>query len=164
MSKYTAPSTVEAALEEAMPIIHYWVHKYTKNHYWLKDELYSRAYEGFMRAWDSYDSSRKTKFSTHAYTWVYALVKDFAKDEWNRMNTHQEFTIDRHDTDYYDLDINDIDFERHLDKLDGLEAEVFRLRMAGYTFEDIAEQLGISNLQKARKHYLAVEASFKERV
>jgi RNA polymerase sigma factor (sigma-70 family) len=158
MSKYIAPNSIEEAIEEALPSARKIVRVYTKNHYYMKDDLMQEAMGGICEAWSRYDNTKSNKFSTYAYTYIWAWVQTFAEKSWKLMNTTNEFLLDRHDNEFYDLDTNDIDTERLVEKYDGLESEVFRLRMAGFTFEEIANALGISNLQKARKMYKKVEA------
>ena len=160
-STYTPPRNIDEALIECQPSINKLVRKFTKNHYYLREDLQQNAVIGVCEAFKRYDPKYKNKFSTFAYSWIFHYTKCDAVLAWNRMNDTYEFSIDQHDNDGYQIDDNIIDVERTLDNFDMTHQVVFERRMAGYTFDEISKELNITNLQKARKMYLAVESKLK---
>ena len=163
MKTYQPPRNIEEALVECQPSINKLVRKFTKNHYYLRDDLYQEAMEAVCKAWEKYDRTKANKFSTFAHFWIFAHVKDFALKEWDRMNDTYEYNLNIHDNDTYTIDDDFIDVERTIGKFDTAHQVVFERRMAGHTFQEIAQDLGITNLQKARKMYINVQESLAER-
>ena len=160
---YTPPKNIEEAFAECQPSINKLVRRWTRNHYWMREELQQEAAMAVCRAWHKYDRTKANKFSTYAYQWISALCSEYAQPAWERMNAECEFSTDRHD-DYYDLNVdNAIDVEKKLAKVDPIAIEVYHLRMEGETFDTIANRLpGIRNLQHARNTYIEVQDRLKE--
>lgn len=120
------------------------VHKYMKNHYGDFDDLYQRGAEGVLRAYSNYDDSKGASFSTHAYPWIWALVKDTAKDNWNRYNSTSsvDVNIAMDANEAYEQDVDSmIDLSRKLERMDELTRGIVVARHEGYNFREIAEGL-----------------------
>ena len=138
------PATTAEAIEAMHRTICKVVHKYLKNHYGDFDDLYQRGAEGVLRAYSNFDDSKGASFSTHAYPWIWALVKDTAKENWSRYNATAaidvEIAIDANEAFEQDID-SQIDMERKLNSMDSMTRNIVMARHEGYTFREIAEGL-----------------------
>ena len=159
---YTPPQNIEEAIAEAMPSANKLVRKFTKTHYHLREDYMQEAMLAICKAWEKYDNTKSNKFSTFAHFWIFAHVKDRALERWDEMNNEQEFNLDWHDKDGYTINDNFIDITRSVEKFSNKHQVVFERRMEGYTFDEIANQLGLNNLQQARNMYMEVQQQLEE--
>jgi len=158
---YIAPTTLEEAFTECQKAIQKCVTKFTRNHYHLRQDFEQEAAIGVIEAWNRYDRSKNNRFSTFAYFWIWEYCKKYGIRIWNQYNTDAPYDPNFNE-DHYDLDVDhSIDVERKLGKFDALSLEVYHLRMEGYTFDQISNNLNISNLQKARKIFKSVETKLQ---
>ena len=154
------PATTAEAIEAMHLTICKIVHKYLRNHRGDFEDLYQRGAEGVLRAYLNFDDSKDCSFSTYAYPWIWALVKDTAKENWAQYNAKAPGDFDTLIGDAaYTMDIvDDIDMSRKLDKLDDTTRDIVVARHEGYTFREIAEgltQLGEPcTLHQVRNRYL----------
>lgn len=121
------------------------------------DELYGHAAEGLLRAASTYDPTRG-KFSTHAM-WcmrgeiahrkqsgmlvLYADDNDTAFDSAGKYDHTQRGAVKPKDRPHKDFDDSAADISRFLDCLTPVQRQTVCLRMAGYTYADIAAIRGV---------------------
>lgn len=128
------------------------------------DELYGYAAEGLLRAASTYDPTRG-KFSTHAM-WcmrseiahrklyaqqrkrsgmliLYADDNDVPFDSAGKYDYTQRDTVKPKDRPRKDFDDSAADISRFLDGLTPVQRQTVCLRMAGYTYADIADIRGV---------------------
>lgn len=128
------------------------------------DELYGHAAEGLLRAVLTYDPARG-KFSTHAM-WcmrgeiahrkkyaqqrkrsgmliLYADDNDVPFDSAGKYDHTQRDTVKPKDRPRKDFDDSVADISRFLDCLTPVQRQTVCLRMAGYTYADIADIRGV---------------------
>jgi len=121
---------------------------------WVREEVYSAAVEGILRAIRRFDPSYGVKLSTYAYEYG----KGYAYKEWKRWR-REELSLDY---EYEDEDGERVRFEERLKADENVEERVslevlleevaqteeerkiIRLLAEGYTFTEIAKKLGRS--------------------
>ena len=111
---------------------------------WVRDEVYSAAVEGILRAIKKFDPSYGVKLSTYAYEYG----KGYAYKEWRKWRKG-DLSLDY---EYEDLLRTDEDVEERVSLgilLEEVaqteeEREIVRLLAEGYTFKEIAKKLGRS--------------------
>uniref|UniRef100_A0A7C5X1N7 Sigma-70 family RNA polymerase sigma factor n=1 Tax=Thermocrinis ruber TaxID=75906 RepID=A0A7C5X1N7_9AQUI len=121
---------------------------------WVREEVYSAAVEGILRAIRRFDPSYGVKLSTYAYEYG----KGYAYKEWKRWR-RENLSLDY---EYEDEDGERVRFEERLKADENVEERVslevlleevaqteeerkiIRLLAEGYTFTEIAKKLGRS--------------------
>jgi len=111
---------------------------------WVREEVYSAAVEGILRAIKKFDPSYGVKLSTYAYEYG----KGYAYKEWRKWRKG-DLSLDY---EYEDLLRTDEDVEERVSLgilLEEVaqteeEREIVRLLAEGYTFKEIAKKLGRS--------------------
>lgn len=159
-TQYVPPSNEIEAIRECSKVIQKVVSKFTRNHYQDREDIQQMAYIGVLEAWKRYKPNYKNKFSTYAYFWVFAFVKDNVVRGWERMNSETSFNVDYHDT-ITTIDEKNIDLERQVDKKSEDFQIIYKMRDAGFTFKEIAEVLGYETLHKARNVYMSEVGSLE---
>jgi RNA polymerase sigma factor (sigma-70 family) len=152
------PTTIEEAFKQCTPMVHKLAKKWTRNHYQYYNDFVSEGFIGICEAWKRFDGtdfqSKGYRFSSYAFMWIRAIMKDFANRLWKNFNNTTEGTEYNMDTDYYEISIDSISVKRNYEKLSKRDQEVVRMKTEGFTFDDIANKLGFQNLHKARHRYL----------
>lgn len=143
-------------------LIHLAIRRYAPNE--DADELYGHVAEGLLRAASTYDPTRG-KFSTHAM-WcmrgeiahrkqyaqqckrsgmltLYMDDNDTAFDSAGKYDYTQRGTVKAKDRPHKDFDDSAADISRFLDGLTPVQRQTVCLRMAGYTYADIADIRGV---------------------
>lgn len=143
------------------------------------DELYGYAAEGLLRAASTYDPTRG-KFSTHAM-WcmrgeiahrklyaqqrkrsgmliLYTDDNDVPFDSAGKYDYTQRDTVKPKDRTHKDFDDSAADISRFLDGLTPVQRQTVCLRMAGYTYADIAAIRGV----KPQAAYQAAQFAAKQ--
>lgn len=138
-------------------LIHLAIRRYAPNE--DADDLYGHAAEGLLRAASTYDPTRG-KFSTHAM-WcmrgeiahrklyaqqrkrsgmliLYTDDNDTAFDSAGKYDHTQRGAVKPKDRPRKDFDDSAADISRFLDTLTPVQRQTVCLRMAGYTYADIA--------------------------
>lgn len=138
-------------------LIHLAIRRYAPNE--DADELYGHVAEGLLRAASTYDPARG-RFSTHAM-WcmrgeiahrkqyaqqrkrsgmlmLYTDDNDVPFDSAGKYDYTQRDTVKPKDRPRKDFDDSAADISRFLDTLTPVQRQTVRLRMAGYTYADIA--------------------------
>lgn len=138
-------------------LIHLAIRRYAPNE--DADELYGHAAEGLLRAASTYDPARG-RFSTHAmwcmrgeivHRKLYAQQRkrsgmltlymddnDTAFDSAGKYDTTQRGALKPKDRPHREFDETAADISRFLDTLTPVQRQTVCLRMAGYTYADIA--------------------------
>lgn len=138
-------------------LIHLAIRRYAPNE--DADELYGHAAEGLLRAASTYDPTRG-RFSTHAmwcmrseiaHRKLYAQQRkrsgmltlymddnDTAFDSAGKYDTTQRGALKPKDRPHREFDETAADISRFLDTLTPVQRQTVCLRMAGYTYADIA--------------------------
>ena len=153
MTKYTPPANIEEAIEECGKVINKVLSKFTRNHYQDRNDLLQTAYEAVCIAYGKYDRKCKNRFSTYAYFWVWACVKEQAVGNWQRYNTSNEYLSENHDEVYVD-EFKEVDVSRQIEKKEEKFQTVFSMRQAGMTFDEIAHKTGFKSLHQCRNYYM----------
>jgi len=157
-AKKDNPTTVEEAFKQCTPMIHKLAKRWTRNHYQYYNDFVSEGHLGVAVAWERFNGTdfqkKGYRFSSYAFMWIRACMKDFANRLWKNFNNTTEGTDYNMDTDYYEVSTDAISVKRNYEKLSERDQQVIRLRTEGYSFEEVASQLGFQNLHKARSRYL----------
>lgn len=138
------PNRPEDAVTKLTPMIAKMALKYARNHRGRDfDDLMQDGYEGLMKAYHSFDPSKNRAFSSHAYQWIWAHIKDRAVKKWIDYNNTSGKSYEEHDLGAYSMPVEvKIDHDRILGKLDAKSKAIVAARRQGYTFRDISEALG----------------------
>ena len=159
-AKAQNPTTVEEAFKLCLPMVHKLAKKWTKNHYQHYDDFVSEGYVGILEGWKRFHGTEyETKgyrFTTYAWLWIRAMMKDYANRLWKYQNNTQTANEMNMDNRTYELSIDAISVKTMFDKLNPEDQELLRMKTEGETFQVIAEELGFDNLHKARKRYIEV--------
>lgn len=157
-------------------LIYLAIHRYAPNE--DADELYGHAAEGLLRAASTYDPTRG-KFSTHAM-WcmrseiehrkkyaqqrkrsemliLYVDDNDVPFDSAGNYDHTQRGTVKPKDRPHKDFDDSAADISCFLDGLTPVQRLTVRLRMAGYTYADIADMRGV----KQQSAFCAAQSAAK---
>ena len=143
-------------------LIHLAIRRYAPNE--DADELYGHVAEGLLRAASTYDPARG-RFSTHAMWYMrgeiahrklyaqqskrsgmltlYMDDNDTAFDSAGKYDTTQRGALKPKDRPHRELDETAADISRFLDTLTPVQRQTVCLRMAGYTYADIADVRGV---------------------
>ena len=158
------PNRIEDAVERLTPMIAKMAHKYARNHRGRDfDDLMMDGYEGLMKAYHSYDPSKGRAFSSHAYQWIWAHIKDRAMLKWKDYNNTASQSYEEYDLGAYTMPIDEkIDYDRKMEAMDTFTRSIVRARQEGFSFREISEactKLGRPmTLHQVRNKYLeAVE-------
>lgn len=114
-------------------LIYLAIHRYAPDE--DADELYGHAAEGLLRAASTYDPTRG-KFSTHA---MWCIRSEIA----HRKKYAQRGAVKPKDRPHKDFDDSAADISCFLDCLTPVQRQTVCLRMAGYTYADIADIRGV---------------------
>lgn len=110
------------------------------------DEAHMAVTDAYIRALDTYDSS-KSSFSTYFYICARNARRSLGR---RRQNEPTEISLDSSIIESkLSVDLHSSDLESYIDSyieenLDGRDAEIMRLEVAGYTHREIADMYGIS--------------------
>jgi RNA polymerase sigma factor (sigma-70 family) len=124
--------------------IHKLAHKWTRNNFQDYDDVFMAGCEGLMYAYNRFDSAKECAFSSYAYQWISACMKDKVNKDWKQYNNTSYKEVDDKvmGEDGYDIDIDaTIDNERKLNKLSDVDKQIAIARQEGYSFREIAEAL-----------------------
>ena len=152
------PKNIDEAVKLMTPVVHKLAKKWTRNHWQYYNDFVSEGHMGVCVAWQRFagtDYEKKGyKFSTYCWMWIRACMKDFANRLWKNFNNTTEGTEYNMDTDYYEVSTDAISVKRNYEKLSERDQHVIRMKTMGYSFEEVASELGFQNLHKARHRYL----------
>jgi RNA polymerase sigma factor (sigma-70 family) len=162
-AKAQNPTTIEEAFTLTTPMVHKLAKKWTRNHFQHYDDFVSEGYVGILEAWKRFDGTEyQTKgyrFTTYSWLWIRAMMKDYANRLWKYQNNTQTASETNMDNRTYELSIDAISVKVMFEKLTPEDQELLRMKMDGFTFEEIAGELGFETLHKARRQFLEVSES-----
>jgi RNA polymerase sigma factor (sigma-70 family) len=133
--------------------------RWTRNHRQDYDDMVQEGYLGVCRAYDTFDGSKGAAFSSYAYMWINHFIRQYALKSWNnKNNTASMDAISQYEVKQSDNFIDRISIEKQISKLSQEVQAIISMRNEGYTFKEIAEELNMDSLHKARNAYMeAVE-------
>ena len=159
------PATREEAVQALTPMVYKMAHKFARNHRARDlEDLAMDGFEGLLKAYDRFDGGKGAAFSSYAYQWIFAHIKDRAQLKWKDYNSTSGVAYEDHNLGEYSLPLDDyIDYRRMSDKMDNTTRAIHAARQQGFTYKEIAEaltQLGkpCSLHQVRNQHLKALEA------
>ena len=154
-AKKANPTTVEEAIKNMTPLVHKFAYKWTRNHYKDREDIVQQGMMGVVHAWNKFEPERGFAFSTYAWFWIRAYIKEYAENNWNTYN-HSVALMDDFDYDTVSDPWDEVDIRIEFGKLSKGHQKLIQLKTEGYTFDHIARELGYENLHKARNDYMTV--------
>jgi RNA polymerase sigma factor (sigma-70 family) len=159
------PNRIEDAVEKLTPMIYKMAHQYARNHKRRDlDDLVQDGFEGLMKAYNCFDATKGRAFSSHAYQWIWAHIKDSAKSKWKTYNVTSGASYEDHNLGTYELPLDlKIDADRKVACMDTTTRAIHSARQAGFTYREIAEVLtkhtgqSVTLHQARRRHLEALE-------
>ena len=157
------PRTPEQAIEACMPIIYKVAHKFKRNHHQDFNDLVQIGCMGALHAFSKYEKAgykkpgSKTptnKFTTYAYSWIWAEIKVAACANWERMNNTAALDVEEYElSSTCELNTDVLDRERRFAKLLPVEQKMWVMRVEGYTWDEISQETGFGTLSQCRNHF-----------
>ena len=141
------PATVDIALQAMTRVIGYQASKYARNHRDRYEDLFNEGVIGLCVAYDRFDPSKGAAFSTYAYQWIFAAVKDAATKDWKVKNNTASQDISEYTHLAADSDVAHIEDLRVLDVLKPVDKLIVSLRREGYSFREISEMAERGDVQ-----------------
>ena len=149
----TQPTTLNEAIIATTPIVNKLAHKWKRNHYGMFNDLQQEGFLGVCEAWKRFDPNAGVKFTTYAWWWVRAMISGAAKSSWEyQNNTASEEAMVYGNQEEYQMSDRLMSILRQIEKLPSKDRKMYKLRMEGYTFDEIAEEVGMDSLHKVRNH------------
>ena len=129
--------------------------RWTRNH---KQDYYDFLQEGYIgvcEAYDRFDGSKGAAFSSYAYLWVRHYIRQHALKSWKNKNNTASMSYEDYNLGTVSYDnIDTLSIERQINKMDKELQTIFSLRKEGYTFQEVADELGYDSLHKVRNKYM----------
>lgn len=161
----------EKLLVQNMDMVHYFLRRYRVREE-DRDEAYSFACEGLLRAIDTYEPSRGTLFSTVAYQWINSYMQRFMSQAVRHLAFSLDARIRKGEEDTFmefhgvEDDRESTDFNLLLDKLPGDLKNIALLLSDGASPREVCKRLNISKKQYLKKiedlkYYLAYSFSLE---
>ena len=137
------PNRPEDAVTALSPIVYKLAHKYARNHRDRDlDDLYMDGVEGLMKAYHSFDATKGRAFSSHAYQWIWAHIKDRALAKYDNYNRTSGMAFEDHDLGAYTMPMDDyIDAQRLTTNMDGTAKAIHAARQQGFSYREISEAM-----------------------
>jgi len=159
------PNRPEDALTAMDRVIWKMAHKYARNHRARDlDDLYMDGVEGLMKAYHCFDATKGRAFSSHAYQWIWAHIKDRALGKYATYNITSGAAFEDHNLGTYTMPLEDlVDANAMADRMSPTVKAIHKARAQGYNYREISEameSLGKSmTLHQVRNmHLKALEA------
>ena len=161
-AKADNPTTIDEAFKQCTSMVHKLAKRWTRNHYQYYNDFVSEGHIGICEAWKRFDGTdfqtKGYRFTSYAFMWIRAYMKDFANRLWkNFNNTKQTDDIsifDDHDTIEINTDV--LDVKKKFLRLSTEDQMLVQMKTEGETFQTIADELGYDSLHKARNRYIEV--------
>lgn len=137
------PNRIEDAIEKLTPLVYKLAHKFARNHKQDFDDLVQEGMMGLMQAYNRFDATKGSAFSSYAYQWAMALMNDQSRKRYKTMNNTAFKPVEEyHLNETYSMPLDDkIDFDRVADKADPTTKAIIVARRHGYNYREIAEGL-----------------------
>ena len=160
------PTNIIEAIEFCTPMVNKLAHKWKRNHHTMFKDLQQSGMAGICEAWNRFEDSQHQKdgykFTSYAWWWIRAYIRDEAMNFWEyRNNTTGEEAMVYGDQGY-EMDERLMSVLREIEKLPARDQQMYQLRMDGYTFDEIAEEMGVESLHKVRNHLQKINAKLEE--
>jgi RNA polymerase sigma factor (sigma-70 family) len=159
------PNDINEAARLLTPMIAKMAHKYARNHRARDfDDLFQDGMEGFTMAYNRFDPSKGSAFSSYVYQYAWAYIKDRAMGKWKDYNNTSGTSYEDHNLGEYSLPLEDLaDYNNLKAKMDPTTRAIHSARQQGFTYREIAEamtKLGkpCTLHQVRRQHLEAIEA------
>lgn len=156
----TKPTTVEEAIKMCTPIVNKIAHKWKRNHYNEFHDLQQCGFMGVCEAYKRYEEGHGTKFTSYAWWWIRAQIREYALTKWdyNNHTASDEFVQDPG----YELNTDIIDLERNLERLSKEDRKIFSMRMEGKTFDEIAKVTSHKSLHSVRNRMIEINTEMEQ--
>lgn len=149
---YSNPTTIEEAVLICTPFVNKLAHKWKRNHYQEFADLQQAGFVGVCEAWNRFDLEKDVRFTTYAWWWIRAYVREYAMKKWEYNNNTAVEEAMVYGDNGYEMDERLLSVLREIEKLPSRDRKMYQLRMEGYTFDEIAETMGEASLHKVRNH------------
>lgn len=161
------PATVAIACKNMEKAVYKIARTFTKSNPRNFDDAVQLGFEGVCEAYNRFDENAGAAFSSYAFMWIRARIKDELMKEWrttdNTFTNQDSYNEDGEviNDDPYDTDWDtQIEMERKLKSLAPLDRSIVECRAQGYTFDAIAAGLAKigeadMTLHQVRKRYIA---------
>ena len=151
------PQTLEQAIQMTTPIVNKLAHKWKRNHYGMFADLQQEGFLGVCEAWKRFDPKANVKFSTYAWWWIRAHIRGMAMGNWEyQNNTASEAAMVYGNEETYEFSDRLLSVLRQIEKLPTNERQMYQMRMDGYTFDEIAKEIGADSLHKVRNSIMKI--------
>lgn len=163
---FTNPTNLDEAVKVCMKIVYKQAHKWTRNHHQDRDDFIQEGLMGVIEAWNRFDGSEHQKkgyrFTSYAFLWIRAYMKPYAHKSWARMNNTASMDVNEYNVPSYSINEDKIDLDRQIEKMSADDQVIFTKRSEGYTFQEIATEIGAKSLHKVRGRFLEICESIAE--
>jgi len=157
---FKQPNNLQEAVEILTPVVRKLARKYTRNHYHVYEDLIQDGFMGVCEAWERYDPKRNVAFSTYAWFYIRKKIQETAVPNWKYDNNTRP--ADWSPEGSYTNDFELYAAKAEYDKLNDYEQTLIRMRMEGYTFAEIAKEVGGKSLGKVRNEIMDIQSRFRE--
>lgn len=151
--KKPQPTNLNEAVEVCTQMVNKVAHKWKRNHYWMFSDLQQAGLMGVCEAWERFDGSEHQadgyRFTTYAWWWIRLRIKEEAERAWDFLN-HTAVEEAGLNENGYEMDDRIIELTRKLDRLNKEDRQLYRMRMDGYTFQEMSDELGAKSLHDVR--------------
>jgi RNA polymerase sigma factor (sigma-70 family) len=155
------PNRIEDAVEKLTPMVHKLAHKFARNHKSNDfDDIVQFGFEGLLNAYKNFNPNAGCAFSSYAYQWIWAVMKDKTVKQWKFYNNTGFKAVEDYDLGTYELPLDlKIDADRKVEHMDTTTRAIHAARQAGFTYREIAEVLSkhtgqTVTLHQARRRHL----------
>lgn len=152
------PTSIEEAIEICTPYVNKLAHKWKRNHYNEFKDLQQAGFCGVCEAWNRFDEQKNVKFTTYAWWWIRAYVREYAMKKWDYMNNT---SAEKESTDTYGMNLEFVQLARNIEKLPEEDQKIYMMRLDGFTFAQIADETGAESLHKVRNRLMSINAEME---
>tara|TARA_R110000772_G_scaffold2863_14_gene10535 strand:- start:5372 stop:5893 length:522 start_codon:yes stop_codon:yes gene_type:complete len=158
------PTNADEAVRACTAMVKACVKKWMRNHYGDFNDLMQSGFCGVMHAYSKFDFKKNVKFTTYAYFWIRAYVREAAMKNWHVQN--HSARLDKVDfmaeaPSGPEEIFRFANFMHFRSKLDPADAQLLDWRAEGYTYSEIQEKTGASNLSVVRKKVMDLVAQIE---
>lgn len=157
------PATKTEACKLMQKTVYKMAHKWARNHKDKFEDLVQEGMIGVCHAYDKYDTTAGSAFSTYAWLWIRHHIRIAAMGEWEKMNNSAQLT-DNIEGDTTETSHEAFVLKSEIAKLTTEEQTIINLRTEGFTFQEIADMLEFENLHKARNAYTEIVSKLEAKI
>ena len=156
------PNNQTEAVQIALPFILKGAKRWCRNHHSYMDDFIMSGVEGALEAYTRYKGTEYEAkgylFSTYSYFWIRAKQQELAIKTWKFMNNTKSVPEDwdgfGESADSFLINTDFLDAKKEFEKMTSKQQRLIQMKMEGYTFEEIADELEYKSLHHARKEFL----------